>query len=384
MAAIKTLFWLSAGFVLYAYAGYPVFIWLIASLFPARRRGGEKPSLPKVSLLISAYNEEAVIEDKLINSFSIQYPKDLLEIMVVSDGSDDRTNDIVKSYEKQGVVLNYHEGRIGKTACLNHAVASACGDIIVFSDANSFYDRDAIKNLVANFTDERIGFASGYTKYAEQGVDEVAASVGIYAKIEKMTKKSESRIGSCVGADGAIFAIRRRLYKPLRNTDINDLVIPLQIIGQGFRGVLEENASCVEKTAGSQKGEFGRQVRITNRALRAIYNNAALLNPLQYGFFSFELFSHKIAKFLTPFFLLSLACCNVALMNSGTAYNVLLLAQLICYISAWVGHSRRRSTVFSKLNSLCFTFVAMNAAILSGWVQFARGRTYTTWSPAKR
>ncbi len=384
MDIIKTLFWLSAAFVLYAYVGYPVVLWLLSSIIPSRARDSSQTFLPKISLLISAYNEEAVIEDKIINSLSINYPIDLLEIMIVSDGSDDMTNAIVKKYENRGVLLKHFEGRIGKTACLNRAVAVAQGDIIVFSDANSMYYKDAIKHLVSNFTDDRIGFVTGYTRYVKKDADEIGSSIGIYAKLEKLTKTWESKISSCVGADGAIFAIRKNLYCPLSDVDINDFVIPLNIIKQGFKGVLEENAYCVEKTAGNPKGEFRRQTRITNRTLRAIYNNASLLNPFRYGFFSFALFSHKISKFLTPFFLLALACCNVVLLNNGTTYRLMLLAQSICYLFAWLGYSGKGLKVLSGLNSLCYTFVAMNAAILVGWVQFARGRTYTTWSPVKR
>jgi len=384
MDIVKTLFWLSAAFVLYAYVGYPVVLWLLSSVIPSRSRDNSKPFLPKTSLLISAYNEEAVIEEKIMNSLSMNYPRDLLEIIIVSDGSDDMTNDIVKKYEYRGVLLKYFEGRRGKTACLNSAVALAQGDIIVFSDANSMYDRDAVKNLVSNFTDDRIGFVTGYTRYINKDADEIGASIGIYAKLEKLTKTWESKISSCVGADGAIFAIRKCLYRPLSEVDINDFVIPLNIIRQGFKGVLEANAYCMEKTAENQKGEFRRQTRITNRTLRAIYNNASLLNPLRYGFFSFALFSHKISKFLTPFFLLALACGNVVLLNSGVTYRLMLLVQSVCYLFAWLGYRGRGLKVFSGLNSLCYTFVAMNAAILVGWVQFVRGRTYTIWSPVKR
>jgi cellulose synthase/poly-beta-1,6-N-acetylglucosamine synthase-like glycosyltransferase len=384
MDIIKTLFWFSAAVVVYAYIGYPVVMWLLSSLMPSRSKEDGKPFLPKVSLLISAYNEEAVIEGKILNSLSAHYPADLLEIMIISDGSDDMTNEIVRKYEKRGVLLKYFQGRRGKTACLNSAVTLAQGDIIVFSDANSMYDEDAIKNLVSNFADDRIGFVTGYTRYVEKDADQVAPSIGIYAKIEKLTKAWESKLSSCVGADGAIFAIRRHLYRPLSDVDINDFVIPLNIIKQGLKGVLEEKAYCVEKTAGNSKGEFRRQTRITNRTLRAIYNNASLLNPLRYGFFSFELFSHKISKFLTPFFLLSLACCSVVLMNSGTTYRLISMVQAVCYLFALLGYSGKGLKILSGLDSLCYTFVAMNAAILAGWVQFVRGRTYTTWSPVKR
>jgi cellulose synthase/poly-beta-1,6-N-acetylglucosamine synthase-like glycosyltransferase len=384
MDIMKSLYWISACFIVYAYAGYPVVIWLLSLLVPDKSRDYSKPFLPKVTLLISAYNEAPVIEDKIINSLSIHYPKELLEIMVVSDGSDDGTNESVGKYEKQGVVLKYYEGRIGKTACLNHAVAAAQGEILIFSDANSLYDKNAIINIVENFADDKIGFVTGHTRYFAEEDDSTWSSIGIYSKIEKLTKKAESKFGSCVGADGAIFAIRKHLYKPLRDFDINDFVIPLQVIRQGFKGVFEENAFCTEKTAGNAGGEFKRQIRITNRTLRALMNNIALFNPLAYGIFSFELFSHKVVKFLSPFFAIILICSNIVLINSGIMYRLFLLAQVMLILMASLGHVSRGFNVLSRLSSICNTFVTMNLAILGGWYQFLNGETYTTWLPIKR
>jgi cellulose synthase/poly-beta-1,6-N-acetylglucosamine synthase-like glycosyltransferase len=381
---MKILFWVSLFSLLYAYVGYPVVIWLISRLAPSRPVRRDDTFFPTVSLLISAYNEETVIESKINNALSLNYPKELLDIVVISDGSNDRTNEIVKTYDSRGVVLHYYEGRIGKTACLNRSVPASRGDVIVFSDANSMYDRDAIRNLAANFADGRIGFVTGYTRYAADTEGGVVTSIGIYGAIEKFTKKAESIVNSCVGADGAIFAIRKKLYVPLRAADINDFVIPLTIIRQGYRGVLEESAFCVEKTVEDQRGEVKRQVRITNRTLRAIFHNIGLFNPLVYGVFSFELFSHKVAKFLSPFFALVLLVCTVALLNSGTVYLLFLLAQLLVMIFAWLGYREQSAGLLSKAGSLCRTFITMNLAIAGGWIQFLRGEAYTTWSPIKR
>jgi cellulose synthase/poly-beta-1,6-N-acetylglucosamine synthase-like glycosyltransferase len=368
---MKILFWVSLFFLLYAYCGYAVVIWLISRLAPSQPVRRDGSFTPTVSLLISAYNEEHMIEKKIINALSLNYPKELLDIIVISDGSIDGTNDIVKRFEPRGVALHYYEGRIGKTACLNKSVPASRGEIIVFSDANSMYDRNAVKNLVANFADVRIGFATGYTWYAADTQGGIVTSIGIYAAIEKFTKKAESVINSCVGADGAIFAIRKKLYKPLRDADINDFVIPLTVIRQGYRGILEERAFCVEKTTEDQQGEVKRQVRITNRTLRAIFHNIGLFNPFAYGLFPFELFSHKVAKFL-------------ALAGRGTGYLLFLAAQLVFLLFAWLGYGAGRDSVLAKVSSICRTFITMNLAIAGGWIQFLRGETYTTWSPIKR
>lgn len=384
MDAIKFLFWLSAFSIFYAYWGYPIVLWIISFFKYKSHKKYIEPYLPKVSLLISVYNEEAVIEDKIHNSLMLNYPKDLIEILVISDDSNDRTNEIIKKYEDKGLVLRNYEGRIGKTACLNKAVPLSGGNIIIFSDANSMYEKDAVKNMVINFANDKVGFVTGYTKYCSKDGEKISASIGLYSRIEKFTKKLESKIGSCVGADGAIFAIRKHLYKPLLDVDINDFVIPLNIIRQGFKGILEENAYCIEKTAGDPKGEFRRQIRITNRTLRAILNNIDLLNPFKFSLFSFELLSHKISKFLAPFFILTLFFTSIILINNGLVYSLALLAQAMFFLLAWLGHNGLGFKGISKLSALCHTFAAINLAILGGWLKLFRGETYTTWSPVKR
>lgn len=337
---------------------------------------------PKVSLFISVYNEEAVIEEKLLNSLALDYPKELIEIVVISDGSSDRTDEIVARYAPQGVILRSYEGRIGKTACLNKAVPLAKGDIIVFSDANSKYDREAIKRLVSHFSDPQIGFVTGGTKYISEDGGKMLDSIGIYSKIEKVTKVLESRTGSCVGADGAIFAIRKSLYQPLQSVDINDFVIPLNIIRKGFRGILDENAFCIEKIAKGTKGEFNRQVRISNRTIRALVNQRGLLNPFIYGFFSFELLSHKVGKMLVPFFLLSAFILNLFLLGQGTLYIAAFFSQLFLYGLSALGHWGSLKDL-SRLVSMSHTFVVVNFAILMGWIKYMKGDTYTTWTTAR-
>ncbi len=370
--------------IFYAYIGYPMVLWIISLFKSATQRKHSELSLPGVSLLISAYNEEDVIEEKILNSLALNYPKDLIEVTVISDGSTDGTNEIVRRYEDKGVVLKNYEGRIGKTACLNKSVPLAKGDIIVFSDANSMYEKDAVKHMVTNFVDDKIGFVTGYTKYSSQEGEKISTSIGLYSRIEKITKKYESAIGSCVGADGAIFAIRKDLYKPLQDFEINDLVIPLSIIRQGFRGILEENAYCIEKTTGDPHGEFRRQVRITNRTLRAIMKNIDLINPFKAGFFFFELMSHKVVKFLVPFFMGILLVTNISLLSLGIEYFLALLLQIITYLLAWMYHKGLGFKGISRAGSLCHSFVTVNLAIFGGWLKFLKGDTYTTWSPVKR
>jgi cellulose synthase/poly-beta-1,6-N-acetylglucosamine synthase-like glycosyltransferase len=377
------LFWLSIMVILYSYFGYPAILWLLSKMERKKGRGDQvrtDNSLPKVSLLISAYNEERTIEDKILNSLELKYPKELLEIVVVSDGSVDRTDQIVTNYAGKGIILRSYGGRIGKTACINKAVPLARGEIIVFSDANSKYDRNTLRELVKHFEDETIGFVTGFTRYISEKSDGVIDSVSLYSRIELFTKQLESIVGSCVGADGAVFAIRKQLYRELKDTDINDLVIPFMILKQGYKGILEEKASCFEKTAKTARGEFYRQMRITNRTIRAIFNNNDLLNPFRFGIFSFQLFSHKICKLIVPFFLLILLLTNIFLFSHGLFYSFTMFGQFLLYSLSFAESLSSSSGNPSRLLSAARTFTVVNCAILFGWFKFFKGDTYTQWS----
>lgn len=381
------IFWVSLFAIGYAYLGYPALLWILTRVINPKTTerfvDNEEP-LPSVTLIIAAYNEEKVIAEKIHNTLSLDYPADLLEIVVVSDGSSDRTPQIVSEFADRGVVLRHYEGRIGKTACLNRAVPLAKGKIIVFSDANSDYDRNALKALVHPFQDSTVGFVTGWTRYGSGHDMTVADSLGIYSKLELVTKELESCLGSCVGADGAIFAVRKDLYVPLKDYDINDFVIPLTINKQGYRGVLQREALCFEKDAGGAKGEFHRQVRITNRTIRAIINHLQLLNPLRYGFFSIELFSHKLCKFLVPFFMIGLFVSNLFLISRSGFFLMTLISQLIFYSGSCLAIYVSGDALSVRIIKAAYAFILVNIAILVAWMKYLRGETYTTWSPTQR
>lgn len=380
------IFWASLFAIGYAYLGYPALLWILDHFIKPKtgeRLDNEEP-LPSVTLLISAYNEEKVIAEKIHNALSLDYPADLLEIVVVSDGSSDRTPQIVSEFADKGIVLRHYEGRIGKTACLNRAVPLAKGSLIVFSDANSNYDKGSLKALVHPFQNSAIGFVTGWTRYGS-GEDITATdSLGLYSKLELVTKELESHLGSCVGADGAIFAIRKDLYVPLKDYDINDFVIPLMIIQQGYRGVLATKAICNEKDAGGTRGEFQRQIRITNRTIRAIINHRQLLNPFMFSFFSFELFSHKLCKFLVPLFMIGLFLSNLFLIPKSSFFLTLLIAQLIFYSGSCLAIYISGDTLSVRVIKAAYAFILVNMAILVAWVKYLQGETYTTWSPTQR
>jgi cellulose synthase/poly-beta-1,6-N-acetylglucosamine synthase-like glycosyltransferase len=374
-------FWVSLLTIVYAYVGYPAVLWLLSRcrVSAARHRAEKATGLRPVTLIVSAFNEEQVIGQKIENALSLDYPQALLEIVVVSDGSTDRTCEIVLGFAHRGVVLRHYEGRIGKTACLNRALPMATGSIVVFSDANSAYEKDALRALLRPFEDRSAGFVTGWTRYGS-----ASNSLGMYSKLELLTKELESRLGSCIGADGAIFAIRKELYTPLKDYDINDLVIPLSINRQGYRGILQREAVCVEKDAGSAKGEFQRQVRITTRTLRAIMNNRELLNPFRFGSLSFALFSHKLCRFLVPLFLIAAAISNLLLAERGGFFLAALLGQGAFYVAAGAATLLSKGGFLSHVAETARSFVVVNVAIALAWIRYLQGETYTTWSPTRR
>jgi cellulose synthase/poly-beta-1,6-N-acetylglucosamine synthase-like glycosyltransferase len=295
----------------------------------------------------------------------------------------DKTDEYVKEFSDDEVRLFRQEIRKGKTAALNMAVPQAKGEIIIFSDANSMYDRSAIKKLVRHFQDPTIGFVTGKTKYVSRHGSSVTESTSLYNKLECLTKRLESRVGSCVGADGAIFAIRKELYKPLQAYDINDFVIPLKIVEQGYRGILDDEAFCVEEMARNTQGEFNRQVRITSRTIRAIVNNKALLNPIKFPLFSFEVVSHKLMKFILPFFIITIFITNCLIITTGFLYYLILALQTCFYILACWGYIDEKTQNRKMLTSMAYTFSLVNLAIFIGWIKYFSGETYSTWSPER-
>jgi len=385
MIGMETIFWVSLLAIAYAYFGYVAVLWIMSRFARVddQKHAEQSTQLPAVSLIVSAYNEEKIIADKIRNALALDYPRELLEIVIVSDGSTDRTCEIVLTFAHRGVVLRHYEGRIGKSACLNRAVPLAEGRIIVFSDANSTYEKGALRALLRPFQDSTVGFVTGWTRYGS-GDGAVRDSLGLYSRLELITKRLESCLGSCIGADGAIFSIRRELYLPLKDYDINDYVIPLTINERGYRGILRQEAICFEKDAGDIEGEFHRQLRITSRTIRATLNYRQLLNPFRFGLLSFELLSHKVCKFLVPLFIVLLLISNLFLAERGGLFLVALIAQGAFYIVAGAASFMPRKSLPSRMAEAARTFLVVNAAVALAWVKYLQGETYTTWSPTKR
>lgn len=374
-------FWILLALVVYVYAGYPLLLTILRSVGGSRpvRTG---PGEPPVTLVVSAFNEVGVIAGKLENCLALDYPRANLQLIVVSDASDDGTDEAVARFADRGVELLRMSDRGGKTLGLNAAVQRARGEVVVFSDANAMYGRDVVRKLVRNFADPAVGAVVGESTYVDPEV-ESERSEGLYWRYETAIKRLESALGSVVGGDGAIYAIRRALYVPMRADALSDFVNPLQIVQAGHRCVYEPEARSYERAADNFGKEFRRKVRIVNRAWRALFGLKALLNPLRYGLFSFQLISHKLLRWLVPLFLASLFVVNLAVLERHPIYRFALVGQLVFYLLAFAGHLARRRASLPALLSIPYYFCLVNLASALGILDAFRGKTYTTWATAR-
>ena len=366
------IFWLLFSIILYIYISYPCFLILIAK-FRKAKAIEKKEIFPKVSLIISAYNEEKIIQERIENILLLEYPKDKLEIIIASDASTDGTDEIILKYKNKGIILNRQPQRRGKMAALNDCVNKSNGEILVFSDADIFFKEDDIEKLVRNFADPSIGCVVGIKKIITD--DKTTSNTeGLYWKYELFLKKLESEIGSVVaGASGCNFAIRKNLYLPLEDkTTAEDLALPLICIARGFRVVFEPEAVSYEKILPTFKDEFIRKIRIVMGGLHAISlvkNKFSKIDRLSL----FNLFSHKILRWYTPFLLLGLFIVNFFIKEN--IYYLFLLLQIIFYSFAFIGFffrikEIRTNSLLSKFFDIPLYFTSMNLAAFIGILKY--------------
>jgi cellulose synthase/poly-beta-1,6-N-acetylglucosamine synthase-like glycosyltransferase len=367
----------------YVYVGYPILLWIITRF--RRRPVFQDDIAPTVTLLISAFNEARVIGSKLENSLALDYPSDRLEILVVSDASTDGTDAIVKSFAERGVKLLRMPERQGKTAGLNAALQQAHGEIVVFSDANILYQRDVIRLLVRNFADPSVGCVTGNSCYVENLQSAAHVQEDNYWQYEQTIRSLESRLGSTVGGDGAIFAIRKYLYTPLPSDAINDLVIPLQIVARGYRAIFELSAVGFEPSAGDFAGEFRRKRRIVNRSWRGVRSVPQVLDPRAVGIFAWQVWSHKVLRWLMlPMVLTAATGCFLA-FPAGLIYRIGAVGFVASVVIAGIGGLAKGSLGgLARLAHGLFYFYMVNLAAFLGIVMAMFGRVEVVWTPERR
>ena len=381
---VEIAFWTCLGLVTYIYAGYPVGVFLLALVWKRDVRKAEFE--PGVVVVISAFNEEREIEHTLINKLSQEYPADRLTVIVVSDGSTDRTDEIVRGLAKLTpgrLTFLRQDPRQGKTQAINMALRHVSAEIVVFADANSIYAPNAIRLLVRSFAEPSVGYVTGnmiYTNPAQSAIGEGSVS---YMSYENILRTLETRLGSIVGVDGGIDAIRRELYVPMRPDQLPDFVLPLSVVEQGRRVVYEQDAMVYEAALSNATEEFRMRVRVSLRALWALYDKRNLLNPFRYPLFAWQLMSHKVLRYLAFLPLVGLLVFNALAVFQHGLYGGFMVLQGMSYALAAVGHIFRRSGTGASKLLAPYYFVVLNLACLLAFWKFLSGQKMVLWTPRK-
>ncbi len=375
-------FWISLATLAYVYAGFSLLVIFMAHRH--RRQVRKAPCTPTLSLIIPAWNEERTIAQRLNNALALDYPREFLEIIVASDGSNDGTEAVVEKYAPEVRLLRLP--RRGKISALKAAVARATGEILVFSDANSMYQAQALRKLCRNFADPEVGGVCGNQIYRKNSsADTASAGEHLYWSFDKWLKQKESLTGSIVSAHGAIYAIRRELYRPPAGAAVtDDFVISTEVIARGYRLVFEHEAVAYEEPVPAAGREFKRKVRIMNRGWRAVMLQKRLLNPWRYGFYALELFSHKILRRLVPCFLLILLVASLLLQSQHSFYYGAVAAQIAFYSLAAAGFLlRQRRLGNAKVFYIPFFYCLANLAALTALFKLAAGKRIESWQPQR-
>jgi cellulose synthase/poly-beta-1,6-N-acetylglucosamine synthase-like glycosyltransferase len=379
--AAEIVFWSSVIALCYIYAGYPVLLALLSTINPRRVRRGEFE--PTVSIIITAYNEERDLADKLENTFALDYPRDLLDIIVASDCSTDRTDEISQEFAARGVRLHRQTERLGKTAAQNAAVKLARGEILLFSDATSLYQPNALRAIVPSFADASVGCVAGRLIYVDDSDSQVGKGARSYWAYETFLKRHESRIGSLIGASGCLYAVRRSAYVPLYNEACSDFIIATKMVEQNLRAVYEPDAVCTEETNRQGGKELKMRVRIIAQTLNDLWRHRVMLNPFHSGFYGVQLLSHKVMRYLVPFFLIGLFIASALLAVDSLSHRLLLVIQMIIYACPAFAWMLNRAGVRSRLLVLPQYFILGNLASLIACYQFLRGERYARWEPIR-
>ncbi|HPU35468.1 MAG TPA: glycosyltransferase family 2 protein [Bacillota bacterium] len=372
-------FWILVLTLFYIFAGYPLLLLLLSALTP-RKPLPAPDHLPDVTLIVTAYNEEAVIKRKLENCLELDYPEEKLEIMVVSDGSNDRTDEIVGDFAGRGVTLLKTGGRIGKTAAQNEAARQARGEILVFSDANSIWEQDALKRLVAPFQDPRVGYACGRLEYTNTREGSSSFSEGLYWRYEIFLRRLESATGAITAGNGAIYAVRSTDYFNFKSNQSHDFEFPRHMVLKSKRAVYVHEAVAWEKAGVTTEDEFKRKVRMLARVWGSILKAPVLPGALLHNLsFTWKFITHRVLRYLAPFLLVLVFILNVFLYPQGRLYQILYLLQITFYSLALAGAVYR---IKARVFYIPFYFCLFHYACIRGLLQALFKNPPAVWEKA--
>ena len=375
---LQFFFWINVVLVVYVYFGYPLLILILSRLRPAQSIL-KADITPSVSLIIAAYNEEQVIAEKLANSLALDYPNEKLEIIVVSDGSKDRTPEIVRDYCGQRVRLVELQDNVGKAYAQNEAVNQVNSDIIFFTDANVSLEKDSLRKLVRHFQDDTVGCVIGKVTYNNESETTIGESEGFYWRYELFIRFQEGKLGNLVAGSGPILALRRTLFEPLDSSISEDFILPMKSAIKGYRNIYEPEAISSERLFQvNPRDMYKTRVRTTTLDTRSVLFCKALLNPFKYPLYAWGLISHKVLRWLVPYFLILILVANLFLIHLPF-YQIIFILQIFFYMSALTGYLWQRSGKPPFIFGIPFSFCLVNLAALVGVARFFTGKKSGQW-----
>jgi len=389
---MEITFWLLVFIVFYTFIGYGILLYLIIRL--KRLNSGNKPlkplnvaSLPSCALIIAAYNEQEYMHDKITNTLKLKYPEHKLEIIFVTDGSTDQTPKIVAEYPQ--IKLLHSPSRHGKIHAVHRAIEQVNSEVIIFTDANTFLNEDALQTICRHYEDAQVGAVAGEKRvFSGEEADASSAGEGFYWKYESTLKKWDSELHSVVGAAGELFSIRRSLYQPVGSDIIlDDFMISMLIAMRNYRIVYEPDAYAVENASADVKEELKRKIRIAAGGIQSIIKLLPLLNIFKYGILSFQYISHRVLRWtITPFLLILILILNLLLVsrNGESLYTIILILQFIFYISAIAGFILEKKQIKIKMLFVPYYFCIMNYAVFRGIIRYCSRKQSATWEKSKR
>ena len=376
---VQTVFWTVIGFVCYAYVGYPLLLMLIGLV---RNRPVQKgPFQPKVSFIITAYNEEKRIHEKLLNTLQQGYPRESLEVVVASDCSTDGTDDLVRSFASSGVRFVRLNTKGGKEAAQKQAVENTSGEILVFSDTATMLEPGAVSTIVQNFADPTVGCVSSVDRFVDS--DGRTSGEGAYVKYEMLLRRFETRVNTLVGLSGSFFAARREVCQHCAADLQSDFNTLLNAVKLGLRGVSDADSIGYYKNLADERKEYERKVRTVLRGISVLMKSLPLLNPFKYQLFSWQLFSHKLCRWFVPFAMILAFVSNMLIVTSSAFYRYTFCLQVAFYVIAlcyiWVKRLPKKDVL--RIPSY---FLMANLSILDAWYRYVRGERIVGWDPSKR
>jgi biofilm PGA synthesis N-glycosyltransferase PgaC len=385
MSTLEILFWSCLILVLYTYAGYPLLLSIFAKMKKPQSVGFENDDeLPKVSLIIACYNEASILREKVSNTLALDYPKDKLEILFITDGSNDGSEFLLKEIE--GIKVLHQPERRGKTAAMNRAVEQSNGEILVFTDANTFLPSQALRKLIAPFADARTGCVAGEKRVRKDNQGEsVGSGEGLYWKYESFLKKMDARLCSATGAAGELFAIRGSLWEAIDSKIIlDDFYASLRVVEKGYRIAYTPDAYAEEYASVDMKDEWKRKIRIASGGFQSMFLLGGLFSFKRFVF-TWQYVSHRLLRWtITPLAMLVIIPLNALLLGEHWIYDVLLYAQIGFYLLAFGGYFAEKMQRRVKAFFLPYYFTFMHAAALIGGVRYFTGKQSSIWEKAKR